>query len=177
MRLNRLLDDEVERDRKHQASGSTRTSSTGYLAVSPLSTRQIVTKPSSSTPITSYTGPISPNRCKVPTRSSLGFFSTGCADVCFLIRAFLSSWPRPFSSNTLRADLQRLGARDDLDQLLRDHGLAGAVVELRLALDHVTGVAGRVVHGAHARALFGGRILEERPEDLDREVARQEALE
>src|SRR4051794_501579 len=75
------------------------------------------------------------------------------------------------------SSLERLGARDDLDQFLGDLGLARAVVERRLLLDHVAGVAGGVVHGAHARALLGGRVLEEGAEDLDREIARKQALE
>src|SRR3954453_10797241 len=83
--------------------------------------------------------------------------------------------PSPLTHSARR--LQCLRARDDLDELLRDHGLARAVVELRLALDHVAGVAGGVVHGAHAGALLGGRVLEKRAKDLDREVARQEAFE
>src|SRR5262249_21055508 len=51
--------------------------------------------------------------------------------------------------------LQRLGAGDDLDQLLGDVGLALAVVADRQLVDHVAGVAGGAVHRAHARALLG----------------------
>src|SRR3954471_9068523 len=79
--------------------------------------------------------------------------------------------------SSLCRSLERLGARDDLDQFLGDLGLARAVVERRLLLDHVAGVAGGVVHGAHARALLGRRVLEEGAEDLDREIARKQALE
>src|SRR5262249_51895499 len=50
--------------------------------------------------------------------------------------------------------LQRLGAGDDLDQLLGDVGLALAVVLDGQLVDHVAGVAGGVVHGRHARALL-----------------------
>src|SRR5215204_2887545 len=60
---------------------------------------------------------------------------------------------------------ERLGARDDFDQFLGDHRLTRAVVELRLLPDHVARVAGGVVHGAHARALLGGGVLEKRAED------------
>ena len=41
-------------------------------------------------------------------------------------------------------------------------------------LDHVARVAGRVVHGAHARALLRGGVFEQCAEDLRRDVARQE---
>ena len=52
---------------------------------------------------------------------------------------------------------------------LRDRGLARAVVVERQPVDHVARVAGRVVHGRHPRALLGGRVLQQRPEDLGRE--------
>src|SRR3546814_19451507 len=44
----------------------------------------------------------------------------------------------------------------------------------REAVDHVAGVARGIVHRGHAAALFGRRILQQRAEDLDRDVARQE---
>src|SRR5262249_11509914 len=47
---------------------------------------------------------------------------------------------------------QRLGAGDDLDQLLGDHGLARAVHAQGQLVDHLAGIAGGAVHGAHARA-------------------------
>ena len=53
-------------------------------------------------------------------------------------------------------------------------GLAGPVVVERQAVDHVAGVAGGVVHRGHARALLAGRVLEQRGEDLHRDVARQQ---
>src|SRR3954453_15667488 len=80
-------------------------------------------------------------------------------------------------SSVLSGGSERLGARDDFDEFLGDHGLTRAVVELRLLLDHVAGIAGRVVHGAHAGALLGGGVLDQRAEDLDRDVARQQRLE
>ena len=69
---------------------------------------------------------------------------------------------------------ERLGAGDDLDQLFRDVSLARAVVVDRQAIDDVTGVARGVVHGRHARALLAGRILQQRSEDLHRQIARQQ---
>ena len=48
---------------------------------------------------------------------------------------------------------ERFGARDDFDQFLGDHRLTRAVVDHRLLLDHLAGIAGRVVHGAHLRAV------------------------
>src|SRR5262245_59437795 len=73
-----------------------------------------------------------------------------------------------------RAGSHRLGAGNDLDQLLGDHRLAGAVVGQRLLADHFSGVAGRVVHRGHLRAVERGGVLEQRAEDLHRDVARQE---
>src|SRR6185503_12131982 len=69
---------------------------------------------------------------------------------------------------------QRLGAGDDLDQLLGDHRLARAVVLQRAPADHVAGISGGIVHRRHARALLGSGILEQRPEHLHREIARQQ---
>src|SRR4051812_10508514 len=53
------------------------------------------------------------------------------------------------------------GARDHLDDLLGDGGLADLVHVQRQALDHVVGVVGGRVHGRHARAVLGGRRLQE----------------
>src|SRR5882724_2911025 len=72
---------------------------------------------------------------------------------------------------------QRLGAGDDLDQLFGDHRLAGAVVGQGLLADHLAGIAGGVVHGAHLRAIERCSVLEQRAEDLHRDVARQELCE
>src|SRR5262245_61755017 len=68
---------------------------------------------------------------------------------------------------------QRLGAGDDFDQLLGDHRLAGAVVGERLLADHLAGVAVRVVHRAHLRAVERGCVFEQRAEQLDGDIARQ----
>src|SRR3954447_10600444 len=72
------------------------------------------------------------------------------------------------------SSLKRLGAGDDLDQLLGDHRLARAVIGERLLADHLAGVSRRVVHRAHARALLGRGVLQECAEDLYREIARQQ---
>src|SRR6478752_2004064 len=69
----------------------------------------------------------------------------------------------------------RLGAGDDLDQLLGDLGLTGSVVDLGLLADHFAGVAGGVVHRAHLRAIERSVVFQQRAEDLDREVTRQQA--
>src|SRR4051812_47747354 len=54
----------------------------------------------------------------------------------------------------------RLGAGDDFDQLLGDHGLTGSVVDQGLLADHVAGVAGGVVHRAHLRAVERGVVFQ-----------------
>ena len=69
--------------------------------------------------------------------------------------------------------LERFGARDDLNEFGGDDGLALAVVLDRQAVDHVTGVAGRIVHRGHLRAVEAGLIFEQGAVDLDRDVARQ----
>src|SRR6185437_4655387 len=55
--------------------------------------------------------------------------------------------------------LDGLGAGDDLDQLLGDHGLACTVVNQRLLADHLTRVAGGVVHRRHLGAIERGVIF------------------
>src|SRR3954453_13094211 len=69
----------------------------------------------------------------------------------------------------------RLGAGDDLDQLLGDLGLTGSVVYLGLLANHFPRVAGGVVHRAHLRAVERGVVLQQRAEDLHRDIARQQA--
>src|SRR5215475_3426937 len=73
--------------------------------------------------------------------------------------------------------LEGFGAGDDLDQLLGDHGLARTVVDQGLLADHFAGVAGGVVHRRHLRAVERGVVLQQRPENLHRDVARQQARE
>src|SRR5690242_9167730 len=58
------------------------------------------------------------------------------------------------------------GAGDDFDEFLGDVRLARTVVVQRQALDHVAGVARRVVHRGHARAVLAGRTFQQRAEDL-----------
>src|SRR5215475_11878521 len=62
--------------------------------------------------------------------------------------------------------LDRLGAGDDLDQLLGDHRLTGAIVDQGVLADHFAGVAGGVVHRRHLRAVERGVVLEQRTENL-----------
>src|SRR3954468_12268019 len=77
----------------------------------------------------------------------------------------------------LRVWLERLGARDDFDELGRDHGLASAVVLDRQAVDHVAGIAGRIVHRRHLRTVEAGLVLEQRMIDLHGNVAWQQVAE
>src|SRR5882672_9475555 len=82
-----------------------------------------------------------------------------------LLEAFIGAFiVRPFDS-------KRFGARDDLDQFLRDHGLTGAIVLQGQPVQDVTGVAGCRIHGTHASALFGSGVFQKRAEDLHRNVA------
>src|ERR1700744_5553930 len=75
------------------------------------------------------------------------------------------------------AALDRLGAGDDLDQLLGDLGLTGSVVDQGLLADHVAGVARRVVHRAHLRAVERSVVFQQGAENLHRQIARQQAAE
>src|SRR5262249_50981416 len=79
--------------------------------------------------------------------------------------------------NSFQLRLKRLGTRDDLDQLFRDHRLPSAVVPQCQAVDHLAGVAAGAVHGRHARALLRCGVLEQSAEDLGGDVAGEEALE
>src|SRR5512147_2955037 len=69
--------------------------------------------------------------------------------------------------------LQGFRAGDDLDQFLRDHRLTGTVVSDRLLANHVAGVACRVVHRRHLRAVERGVVFKERTENLHGNVTRQ----
>src|SRR3954452_10274913 len=69
----------------------------------------------------------------------------------------------------------RLGAGDDLDQLLGDLGLTGSVVDLGLLADHFAGIAGSVVHRAHLSTIERRVVFEQRAEHLHGDVARQQA--
>src|SRR6516162_2871751 len=72
---------------------------------------------------------------------------------------------------------QRLGAGDDLDQLLSDGGLAGAVVVEGKAVDHLACIAGCIVHRRHPRPLLARGVFEQCRIDLHREVLRQQVCE
>src|SRR3954454_15074398 len=78
------------------------------------------------------------------------------------------------SDSLLSGSLERLGARDDFDELSGDRGLTGAVVLDGQAVDHVAGVAGGVVHRRHPAALLRRGVLEQRAEYLDGDVAGEE---
>src|SRR5882762_8572205 len=91
--------------------------------------------------------------------------------------AMWSSLPFRLSSRRFPEQRHRLecfSARDDLDQFLGDHRLARAVVNQSLLADHVAGIARRVVHGAHLRAVERCVVLKQRAEDLHREIGRQQ---
>src|SRR4051812_22476377 len=68
--------------------------------------------------------------------------------------------------------LERLGARNDFDQFRRDDRLALAIVDDPELLDHVAGVAGRIVHRRHLRAVESRMVLEQRAIDLDGDIPR-----
>src|SRR5215469_5418679 len=72
---------------------------------------------------------------------------------------------------------QRFGAGNDLDQFLGNRRLASAVVVERQPGDHIAGIAGRVVHRGHARALFARGIFEEGGIDLHCQILRQQIAE
>src|SRR6185312_10261986 len=74
----------------------------------------------------------------------------------------------------LKRPSDRLGAGDDFNQLLGDHGLTGSVVDQGLLANHVAGIAGGVVHRAHLRAEERGVVFQQGAEDLHGEIARQQ---
>src|SRR6476659_2826310 len=73
--------------------------------------------------------------------------------------------------------LERRGARNDLDQFLRDPRLPGAVVGQGERVDHLPRVLRRRLHRGHPRAVLRGRGLEQHPEDRELEVPREELRE
>src|SRR3954468_6967204 len=107
-----------------------------------------------------------------------------CASVWFSVLASMNS---PFALRRRRerrrpGDVtvwldQRLGAGDDFHDLLGDLRLALAVHLQGQVLDQVARVLGGVAHRGHARAVLGGRGLEQRPEDRDLDVGGHEPLE
>jgi hypothetical protein len=63
------------------------------------------------------------------------------------------------------------------NQFFGDLSLTLAVVIHRQLVDHLAGIARGVIHGAHACALLGSRIFEQRPKNLHRNVSRNEIVE
>src|SRR5690606_24750979 len=92
--------------------------------------------------------------------------------------AIVSALFRPFVVWSARggrtASLERLGARNDLDQFLGNVRLALTVVGDCQPVDHLARIAGRIVHRRHLGAHLAGAVLEQRLEDLHRDVARNE---
>src|SRR5579871_3877214 len=72
---------------------------------------------------------------------------------------------------------ERLGAGDDLNQLLGDLGLASAIIAQVQGLDHIAGVARGVVHGRHLSSGEASLGFKQRRKDLGAEIARQKRLE
>src|SRR6186713_2797385 len=83
----------------------------------------------------------------------------------------------PFSRGGKKLRSQRLGTRNDLDQFLGDHRLARTVVGDGLLANHFARIARRIVHRAHARALLGCSVLQQRAEHLHGDIARQQLVE
>src|SRR5436309_7972006 len=71
----------------------------------------------------------------------------------------------------------RLGARGDLDHLTGDVGLADLVIGEGVLIDELLGVLRRVLHRDHPGGLLRGYVLEHRPVQARRHVAREELLE
>src|SRR5688572_15684324 len=72
---------------------------------------------------------------------------------------------------------EAFGPGDDFQNLLRDLRLAFAVHLQGQVLDDVPRVLGRIAHRGHARAVLGGGRLQQRAEDRDLDVRRDQALE
>src|SRR5450830_1250770 len=70
-----------------------------------------------------------------------------------------------------------LGAGHDLEDLLRDGRLTGAVERQRERLEHLLGAVAGVAHGRHPRSLLARARLEQGAVDGDLHVGRQQALE
>src|SRR6185369_6502857 len=77
-------------------------------------------------------------------------------------------------TSLLSGSLERFSARDDFNEFGGNRGLTRAVVLDGQAVDHVAGIAGRIVHRGHTAALLGCRIFKHRPEQLDGDIARQQ---
>src|SRR5690348_1032277 len=96
------------------------------------------------------------------------------APMTCVIRPTVLAMENPRYSDVCRTASERFGAGNDLDQLLRDHRLAGTVVGESLLADHLAGIARGAVHRAHLRAVEGRAVFEQRAEDLNGHVPRQE---
>src|SRR5579872_6812467 len=79
-------------------------------------------------------------------------------------------------SSSLR-ELKRFRAGDDLDQFFGDHCLTRAVIDERLLANHFAGIAGGVIHRAHACALLGRCVFQKCAEHLHRQITRQQIVE
>src|SRR5438128_2169651 len=71
--------------------------------------------------------------------------------------------------------IQGVRSGDDLEDLLRDLRLPRAVHLERQRVDELAGALRRASHRRHARALLGGRRLEQRAVELRLEVDREQA--
>src|SRR6266576_5396696 len=82
-------------------------------------------------------------------------------------RAFpRSTRPQPARDGDRELAGEGVRAGDDLEDLLRDLGLAGAVQREREVVDQLTGVLRGVPHRGHLRGEERGRRLEQRAVDL-----------
>src|SRR5690348_13662411 len=126
----------------------------------------------------------SPRCCATSSTSVLPWFSIwsalrieGRSPSNFTSTTAPMTWvmvPILFFAMSRFSPLERLGARNDLDQFLGDRGLARAVIGRVKRIDHLAGVACRIVHCRHACALLRSGVLEEGGIELHGEVARQE---
>src|SRR5579885_2237053 len=108
--------------------------------------------------------------------SPSNFTSTTAPMTCAMVPILLVAMgSRPCVAERRRAS-ERFGAGYDLDEFLGDDRLARAVVVDREAIDHLAGIARRVVHRRHARALLGRAVFEQRREELHRDVVGQQLL-
>ena len=73
--------------------------------------------------------------------------------------------------------IQRVRAGDDLEDLLRDLGLAGSVHRQGQGVDEFAGALRGAPHRGHPRPLLGGGGLEERAVELRLDVDRQQPFE
>src|SRR5579872_429612 len=68
-------------------------------------------------------------------------------------------------------------AADDLDDLFRDLCLTGTIHNQGQRIAHVSCVVGSRIHRVHTSRMFGGYRLQQRPENLDAYVLRQQRTE